>query len=262
MKKIILPILLILMTNINVIAQETQPMCAVAKQGLKIYEDQDTASKVLGKIPYGQKINLIDYNYMDKTRGWVFTTGGMRGNWQKVKFNGKTGYIIDCYLFPIPPPQKGVTTLHAYFNQISAIAAKVKVKRPEGQFYLSLDSGIAEYHTKILYKNGMEMQTWFSLFDDYEMHIIPNFSIEQAFLLVQLLQQYPSLISEQEYIPAEEQTYTEIPNSLDKKEFKVEQIEGFTQKIQIQIHQRSNYLEIRNGEPSQAIILYRNNLPQ
>src|SRR5262249_53931775 len=79
----------------------TSTQYVAAKTGLSIREKPEVNGKVLDKIPYGTKVEVsMDYD-QEKT----ISVEGMKGYWRKVKYNNKTGYIIDSYLFPYAPPK-------------------------------------------------------------------------------------------------------------------------------------------------------------
>ena len=86
-----------------------------AKTGLNIREKPETTAKVLDKIPYAAKISLQEASEESKR----INTEGFIGYWRKVTYNNKTGYIIDAYLLPYPPPKGGTKTMKEYLSQIS-----------------------------------------------------------------------------------------------------------------------------------------------
>ena len=90
MKKIILPLLLILAANINIVAQEMQTMYVAAKQGLNVMSKPNAKAKVLGKIAYGQKVTLAPYvAEIESPENNTIVVDGFTGYWQKVTFNNK-----------------------------------------------------------------------------------------------------------------------------------------------------------------------------
>jgi len=93
------------------------PMYVAAKTGLSMREKPDANAKVLDKIPYGTKNFLIDEDGAWKD----IITEGLTGYWRKVKFNNKSGYIVDSYLFPWPPPKLAtVRKMKQYLAQVAA----------------------------------------------------------------------------------------------------------------------------------------------
>lgn len=167
---------------------------AAAKAGLSMREQPNTSAKVLEKIAYGEKLITV----ADEGVQVAISTEGFNGFWWKVKYNNKTGYIVNSYVLPMPVPTAGTKTVSDYFAQVSTKAGSpLIIKRSDpvlnetGEFTL----------TKQLYKNGME---WHSA-QGYEfgsnLYMLPDFTLEQCFLLVRLLGQYPDLINEKEAFP-------------------------------------------------------------
>ena len=106
--------LLALCYSIITAAQENA-LYVAAKTGLNIREKPETTAKVLDKIPYATKISLEETGEQSKR----INTEGFIGYWRKVTYNNKTGYIIDAYLLPYPPPKTGTKTMKEYLAQIS-----------------------------------------------------------------------------------------------------------------------------------------------
>ena len=209
MRKIFLLLLAAVVTINNTFAQT---MYAAVGQGLNVYEKPELAAKVLGKIPYGQKIaakklSLVEYDlYMYDSTMQIITEEGLYGNWVPVKFKNRIGYIINSYLLPSPPPKKGVKTLKEYANQLSTIAGQIKLKQPLDYHDIYSISAKTEYHLfKTFYKNGIELHEWSKNDVNYKIYILPDFSVQQAFELLRLLPQYQftELVNPEEPLPIE-----------------------------------------------------------
>lgn len=68
-----------------------------------------------------KRITVIKYGAYVKpaaqqTYGELFTAGGVRGRWLKVKLNNRTGYAFSGFLSKMPAPQ-GVSTPEAYVKK-------------------------------------------------------------------------------------------------------------------------------------------------
>ena len=194
----LLPLLII---SLNVTAQELGSMYVAAKTGLSIREKPEAGAKVLDKIPYGTKISLI---WQDEELKSI-TTEGISGYWQKVKYNNKTGYIIDSYLFPWPPPKLAtVKEMKNYFAQVTVpFGSKLLVK--SGSMNNIEEDGWEL--TKQLYKNGAE---WHGL-NGYEYgsdaYFLPGFTIEKGFLLLRLIPEFKAVFAEKDEFPTENKTF-------------------------------------------------------
>ena len=165
---------------------------AAAKNGLSIREQPDVNAKVLDKIPYGQKFELQKNAVEMKP----ISVEGFSGYWWLVKYNDKKGYIVSSYALQSSPPAAGVKKLEDYFAQISSVngsAVVIKEPAPEGEEGNQLK--------KQLYKNGMEWHETQGYEYGAALYIMPGYTVEQAFLLVRLLGQYPDIINSKDVFP-------------------------------------------------------------
>ncbi len=125
-------------------------MHAAAKAGLSIREKPAADAKVLEKIAYGEKV-AVSY---DPDTTYTITTEGLNGHWAKVAYKGKTGYIVNSYLFPSLPPKAGIKTLKAYLAQLAPVAGPaLTTKKPINGFNAEAQE-FAETLRKQFYKNG------------------------------------------------------------------------------------------------------------
>ncbi|MFT3682373.1 MAG: SH3 domain-containing protein [Ferruginibacter sp.] len=180
-----------LLTSYQVFAQ--QNYYAAARAGLSIREQASTESKVVDKIPYGTKLELVK----DSATSIMFSSEGFSGHWWKVKYNDKTGYVVNIYVLPAVPPKATAKTIEDYFKEISDPYGKpLELKE---NFVNTVDE--TTILTKQLYKNGMEHHH----VDGYEygadLYMLPGFTVEQAYLLVRLVKQFPAVISDNDPFP-------------------------------------------------------------
>jgi len=192
MKKIFL--LALIIVSFTSFAQQA-PMYVAAKTGLSIREKPDAAAKVLDKIPYGTKITLID-----EDGDWKdIVTEGLTGYWRKVKFNNKTGYIVDSYLFPWPPPKLAtVKDMKQYLLQVAGLFGQKLVTRSGNMTQLT-ESGWEL--SKQLYKNGAEHHLFMAYEYGCDTYFLPNFGLQQGFLLCRLLQEFKEVFGEKDEFP-------------------------------------------------------------
>ena len=172
---------------------------AAAKNGLSLREKPGTSAAVLDKIPYGEKITSV----ADSDPSLAISTEGFNGYWWKVSYKNKTGYIVSSYVLPVAPPRADVKDFKAYFGQVSAPADKplqIKKVSPELQ-----EAGELSL-TKQLYKNGMEWHETQGYEYGSRVYILPDFSMEQGFLLLRLLGQYAELVGEKDSYPTKSST--------------------------------------------------------
>jgi uncharacterized protein YgiM (DUF1202 family) len=195
MKKIIF--LAFLCVAISAAAQQSGTLYVAAKTGLSIREKPETGAKVLDKIPYGTKITLLETDHEKKS----IITEGMTGYWQKVKYNNKTGYIIDSYLLPWTPPKLAtVKEMKNYLTQVTVpFGAKLVVRSgtmnniSEGGWQLN----------KQLYKNGAEWHQHLGYEYGSDVYYLPGFSLQQGFLLLRLIPEFNNVFGEKDEFPTE-----------------------------------------------------------
>lgn len=198
MRKLFIALLLAASTAIA--AQTSIPHYVAAKTGLSIREKPELGAKVLDKIPYGTKISLLPVDMENEP----VVTEGMNGYWQKVKYNNKTGYIIDSYLFPWPPPKLAtVKEMRQYFAQVTVpFGAKLIVKSGN---MLNLDDAGWQIN-KQLYKNGAEWHETTGYEYGGNMYFLPGFSMHQGFLLLRLIPEFKDIFGENDEFPVESKT--------------------------------------------------------
>jgi hypothetical protein len=185
---------------------------AAAKAGLSMREQPNTSAKVLEKIAYGEKLITV----ADEGAHMAISTEGFNGFWWKVKYNNKTGYIVSSYVFPIPAPKAGTKTVSDYFAQVSAKAGNpLVIKNSEPAINEIGESKL----TKQLYKNGMEWHNAQGYEYGSDLYLLPDFTIEQCFLLVRLIGQYPDLIAEKDAFPTKNSS---AKNDMGDKTIEVE----------------------------------------
>ncbi len=192
--------------SLGVGAQQSGTLYVAAKTGLSVREKPETGSQVLDKIPYGTKVTLLQSEEEPKS----ILTEGITGYWKKVKFNNKTGYIIDSYLFPWPPPKlPTVKEMKAYLAQVTVpFGAKLIVK--SGTMTNIADGGW-ELH-KQLYKNGAERHEHYGYEYGSDTYILPGFSMQQGFLLVRLIAEFKDVFTEKDVFPFENKTFKKGEN--------------------------------------------------
>lgn len=168
---------------------------AAAKAGLSLREQPITSSKVLEKIPYGEK--LITHS-VDTIAPVAILTEGFGGYWWKATYNNKTGYVVSNYVLPLPPPKTGTKTMQDYFAQVSAPAGnQLVIKKTDASLNEMGESTLI----KQLYQNGMEWHKTEGYENGSYLYILPDLSIEQCFLLMRLIGQFPDLIGEKDVFP-------------------------------------------------------------
>ncbi len=89
---------------------ETRCTTVIAVNGLNIREKPNRLAKVIGKIPFGQKIKYLskyafgvdtirDYPHIGGVHHYRPEKDELFGKWAKISYKGKIGYVNDAYLF-------------------------------------------------------------------------------------------------------------------------------------------------------------------
>jgi Bacterial SH3 domain len=193
MRKTIFILALLFVTHLSI--AQSRVYFAAAKAGLSMREKPDVNAKVLEKINYAEKLQMLN----DTFPAVEISAEGFNGFWQKVRHNNKTGYVVSSYLLPLVPPKTGVKNLKDYFAQVTAVAAPKFIVKKGSQNNIE-EGGYTS--SKQLYKNGMEWHEMQGYEYGADTYFIPDFSIEETFLLLRLLNAYPELIGEKDFYPS------------------------------------------------------------
>jgi hypothetical protein len=194
MKKFVL--LAMLITSLAAIAQPDQYVAA--KSGLSMRDKPDAKATIIEKIPYGAKINVSFPEAIVN-----INTEGIEGAWGKTTYNGKTGYIVNSYLFPWPPPKATVKTMKEYLAQLApAFGTKLVVKNGSRN---NIEEGGYEIH-KQLYKNGGEWHEFMGYEYGSNAYFIPDFTVTQGFLLLRLIPEFKDIWDPKDEFPTESKT--------------------------------------------------------
>ncbi len=201
--------------TINVMAQPYGTFYVGAKTSLSMRETPDAAGKVLEKIPYGTKVTTLE----EEGEWKEITTESMMGYWRKVKYNNKTGYVVDNYLLPWPPPKLAtVKELKQYLAQIS-VPAGAKVVTKNGTMNEITESGWEL--TKQLYKNGSEYHQFYAYEYGSDTYFLPGFTLQQGFLLCRLIPEFKEVFGEKDEFPTADKKFTK-----DGREYEIKLIKN------------------------------------
>jgi hypothetical protein len=241
---------LLMLGSIHLAAQQSGTMYVAAKTGLSMREKPDAAAKVLEKIPYGTKITIIQVEEELKS----IVTEGIVGYWQKVKYNNKTGYILDSYLFPWAPPKLAtVKEMKNYFTQVTVpFGAKLVMKSGT---MTNLDDGGWELH-KQLYKNGGEWHEFHGYEYGSATYFLPGFTLEQGFLLLRLIPEFKDLFTEKDEFPTKTTTIKKGDVEYLIKVDKWQEDSPFIQKIHIEFSPDASYIFDMYVVDNQLVIFY------
>ena len=172
-----------------------------AESGLNMREHSSSSAKVVTKIPFGAGVKCMgekswhEYVYgSQKIQDKTETSEGkpvqvtLKGNWVKVKYDGYEGYVFDAYLSKLKPPQKrnGNTYLFEYFKEACNSLTYLEQRK------LTSESG----RNKVLFSNGGFLTEHYNKAGLSFQMSIPDFSIEEAYLLIRRLDNYAVTITQ------------------------------------------------------------------
>ena len=214
---------------------QTQKMYVAHKPGLSIREKPDVNAKVLTKIPYATMVTVG--NAGDTV---LVNTEGFTSNFHKVTYSGKTGYIIGAYLLPVPPPKATVKTLTDYLAQLAPKSGPAVEVKKGSMGNIAEGGSIAK---KQLYKNGAEHHQFSAWEYGSDTWFLPDFSVQQAWLLLRLIPDWKNVLDEKTELPAASKKITKKEIEYD---IKVEKESWFGpewyKKIRIEYSEGASYI--------------------
>jgi hypothetical protein len=190
MKKILL--LLFIISVVASAYAQSKIVYNAYKPGLSIRDQPGTQGTVLAKIPYGERLTLVN-TYNDTV---AVVNEGMSGYWNLVEYKGQKGYVVGIYLLEIAPPKATVKTMQDYFAQLSPVAGAA-VHSVSG----NKDDEMHSRYKKQLYKNGCEYHEAQFYESGYNTYFIPNLTLQQGFILVRLIPEFKNVFSAADAYP-------------------------------------------------------------
>lgn len=172
-----------------------------AASGLNLRSAAGTGGEVLLKIPFGAKVQLLPDHEQTPYESQELTS-----YWQKVSYQGKSGYVVNAYISRIAPP-KASETLEAYLARTTTKAGELHYQNSsddnesDAEFYYRSD--------RVLYSNFITYSTQTG-YEWYENRLlIEDMSLAQAFVFVRALQaEFGDVFTPAAYLPKAGTTYT------------------------------------------------------
>lgn len=215
MKKII--ILLFVYCTVIAAPAQTKTVYNAYKPGLSMRDKPGTQGTVLTKIPYGEKVLLV--NPHNDTVSVI--NEGMTGSWNLVEYKGQKGYVVGIYLLDIVPPKSTVKTMQDYFAQLSPVAGPA-VTAVTGKE----DDEMHSRYKKQLYKNGCEYHEAHFYESGYNAYFIPGLNMQQGFILIRLIPEFKDVFSAADTYPSVNRKIKLTQPGEGEKEIKVIKEEG------------------------------------
>ncbi len=171
-----------------------------AKSGLNLRESPDPKSGIITKIHFGKSVECLgrknSHQYDEDSEKITETVVTSTGNTSKITFNGRwvlvrcgrhEGYVFDAYLSKLDPlyPLPDSINVMNYFTVLC-----------DSYHYLAkMDRNLEYGEEKIAFNNGAYMAFYYSSGGYSFQLVLPEFSMEEAFLLVRYLDNYSTRIT-------------------------------------------------------------------
>ena len=170
-------------TSINGMAQDNPKfMNVMAVNGLNVRSQPDVNSRIVTKVAYAKKVEILEQTKVNLQLGWITDT------WYKVRYRGREGFIFGGYLSELSPPNelKAQTlsdVIPMYSAQVFTMEEQpIVTKEPSS-------SGDTLKHTLIRFANGVELELEQENERTSSLLILPTTVKETYILLETLLKQ-------------------------------------------------------------------------
>lgn len=140
------------------------PLYVIAKSGLNLRKSADPKSEVIGKIPYGGAVEVIDGGKMN------MNIEGLEGGMAKVKYGTQVGYAFSGFMIRYPAP-----------NPDHEVWQYVKLAREKGIALPYIETRHNYYSEK-----GTDMKDWFFEYNEYQLQL-EKAAPAEAFLLAKAM---------------------------------------------------------------------------
>jgi hypothetical protein len=152
-----------------------------AKSGLSIRKSPSLKSPLVKKIAYGDKVEFMHFDYTSDSTTIV---DGFPCQWMMIKQGKDSGYVVDAFMFPIPPPSTKHQTIEDYIRSISKpIVDSLKFGDDNPRVEESIDITY-----KSIFKNGVEIIKRQCYEYGSATYILPSFDSRKAFQLLRLIE--------------------------------------------------------------------------
>lgn len=169
--------------------------------GLNLRSTPGTSGQALVKIPFGAKVDLLPGGELTP-----YESEEVDSYWQRVSYDGKTGYVVHAFINRIAPP-KATETLEEYLKRTAVKAGTLHYSSVSGAEEIS---GELSYSSdKTFYANNIVLETRVG-YEWYENRlVIEDMSAAQAFIFIRGLQkEFGDVIAAGDNYPKAGSTYT------------------------------------------------------
>lgn len=157
-------------------------MNLLAVNGLNMRSEPDARSRVVTKVAYGKRIEILQKTKVELQLGWV------KSHWYKVKYRGREGFIFGGYLSELSAPE-AIETKRLAALLPTYCSSKFKVKEAPVVTKEVVGAGDTLKHTLVLFANGAELEIESQKNRESAMLILPGATQEAYILLEAMLKQ-------------------------------------------------------------------------
>lgn len=173
-----LRILLIAVLVFAAVHADAQTRYVMVREGINVYADTTTKSKIITTLPYGTAIedtfDYVHHQYFYKNYETYFVP---------VMTKQGKGYVPDACLLPFQPPMHNVSSLDSYFQQLTEpISYPDSVYHTKGDY---LQNETDFIRLKTVYKNGIVTDWEHQYYSSYFSALLPDMDIQRAYMLMQ-----------------------------------------------------------------------------
>ncbi len=174
-----------------------------AKSGLNLRATPEPGGEVVTKIPFGSLVlpqtskahwEYVQFKYFvndnNKNADGTVSTVKLYGNWIYIKFGSHEGYVFDAYLSKIRPGAIGEMRDSGIFGFLRSQTELLHEEK-------SNRDGEIGYEKKI-FKNGFVQIDYWGEFGGQTEIVAPNFSKEEFFIMVRIMDGYSERITQKE----------------------------------------------------------------
>ena len=146
-------VVLVMAVSLNVAAQDNpRYLNVLAVNGLNMRSQPDGNSRVLTKVAFGNRVEILEKSKVELQLGWI------KDNWYRVHFRGREGYIFGGYLSEMPAPVN--------LNKAKLLSDLVPIYcanslQEDGEIVRTKElkrNGDTLHHSLLVFKNGIELE--------------------------------------------------------------------------------------------------------
>lgn len=207
MKKLLL--ILISMVAFGATAQDNPKYLNVlAVNGLNMRSQPDSKARVVTKVQYGKRVEVMQKTKIELQLGWV------KDHWYKVKYRGREGFIFGGYLSTLQAPEDPTNVKLLADLLPTYCAANFKLDGQQINTAEAGKTGDTLFHSLLKFTNGAELEIE-NVHDRRTTMLLLKESVQSVYVLLEaLLKQSGNteLLYDLRFVRGKDGTITRITN--------------------------------------------------